>query len=153
MTVSGPVLVIGWRHGTLLRLVQMIRSVAGILSQGGRSPRTIPVRIVAAREAALGRALAPVESRALRHRETRVPGQGGVPCGARAPEVGGAPPCLVELRMHACSAEAGLCAELQPHGIGRPLRHETQDRRLSWPRPSALASRERERGRVMVKAL
>jgi hypothetical protein len=87
-----------------------------------------------ARPTALGLALAPLKSRALRYRQTRVAGKRGVPRGARAPQVGGASPCLVELRMPAGSAEPRLCAELQPHGIRRPVRHERQDMRPCRPR-------------------
>src|ERR1022692_5227050 len=85
--------------------------------------------------AALGLPLAPVKSSALRDWETRVTGKGDVPCGARAAEVGGAPPCLVELRMPAGSAEPWLRAQLQPRSIRRPFRHETQNMPLCWPRP------------------
>ena len=95
--------------------------------RSGRSGRS-------ALPAALGLALAPLKSRASRDRQTRVAGKRGVPRGARAPQVGGAPPCLVEPRMPAGSAEPGLCAKLQPHGIGRPVRHERQDMRPCWPR-------------------
>ena len=88
---------------------------------------TAPPRPV---RAALG-SLAPLESRALRDRQTRVARKGGVPYGARAPQVGGAPPRLVELRMPACFTEPRLCAELQPR-IGRAVRHERRDMRLAW---------------------
>src|SRR5450755_1041202 len=77
--------------------------------------------------AALGLLLAPLKSSALRDWETRVAGQGDVPCGARAPEVGGAPLCLVDLRMPAGSAEPWLRTQLQPRSIRRPFRHETQN--------------------------
>jgi hypothetical protein len=76
--------------------------------------------------------LAPLKSRALCHRQTRVARKGCVPCGARATQVGGAPPRLVELRMPACFTKPRLCAELQPRGIRRPVRHERQDMRLAW---------------------
>jgi len=90
---------------------------------------------------ALGLPLAPFISSALRDWETRVTGKGDVPCGARAAEVGGAPPCLVELRVPAGSAEPWLGIQLQPRSIRRPFRHETQnmlghgrDLRLGQPR-------------------
>ena len=85
-----------------------------------------------ARRAALGLLLAPLKSSALRDWETRVTGKGDVPCGARAAEVGGAPPCLVELRMPAGSAEPWLRTQLQPRSIRRPFRHETQNMPLCW---------------------
>jgi hypothetical protein len=66
---------------------------------------------------ALGLLLVPFKSSALRDCETRVTGKGDVPCGARAAEVGGAPLCLVELRMPAGSAEPWLRTQLQPGGI------------------------------------
>jgi hypothetical protein len=86
--------------------------------------------------AALGLPPALLKSSALRDWETRVAGKGDVPCGARAAEVGGAPPCLVELRMPAGSAEPWLRAQLQPRSIGRPVRHETQNMPLCWPWPA-----------------
>src|SRR5579863_10758087 len=79
--------------------------------------------------ARLGLLLAPLKSSALRDGETRVTGKGAVPCGARAAEVGGAPLCLVELRMPAGSAEPWLRTQLQPRSIRRPFRHETQNMR------------------------
>jgi hypothetical protein len=88
------------------------------------------------RGAALGLPLALLKSSALRDWETRVAGKGDVPCGARAADVGGAPPCLVELRMPAGSAEPWLRTQLQPRSIRRPVRHKTQDMPLCWPRPS-----------------
>ena len=54
--------------------------------------------------------LVPLIAPALRDWETRVTGKGDVPCGAHAAEVGGTPPCLVELRVPAGSAEPRLCA-------------------------------------------
>ena len=84
--------------------------------------------------AALGLPLAPFISCALREWETRVTGKGDVPRGARAAEVGGAPPCLVELRVPAGSAEPWLRTQLQPRSIRRPFRHETQNMPLCWPR-------------------
>jgi hypothetical protein len=84
--------------------------------------------------AALGLRLAPLISSALRDWETRVTGKGDVPCGARAAQVSGAPPCLVELRMPAGSAEPWLRTQLQPRSIRRPFRHETQNMPLCWPR-------------------
>ncbi len=83
---------------------------------------------------ALGLPLAPFISSALRDWETRVTGKGDVPCGARAAEVDGAPPCLVERRMPAASAQPWLRTQLQPRSIRRPFRHETQNM------PSVLAS-------------
>jgi alkanesulfonate monooxygenase SsuD/methylene tetrahydromethanopterin reductase-like flavin-dependent oxidoreductase (luciferase family) len=59
----------------------------------------------------------PLKSCALRDREARVTGKGDVPCGARAAEVGGAPPCLVELRMPAVPAEPWLTTQLQPRSV------------------------------------
>jgi hypothetical protein len=56
------------------------------------------------------------------------------PNGARAAEVGGAPLCLVELRMPAGSAEPRRRTQLQPRSIRRPFRHETQNMPLCWPR-------------------
>src|SRR6516164_3839965 len=81
-----------------------------------------------------------IKSRALGDGETRVAGKGAVPCGARAAEVGSAPPCLVELRMPAGCAEPWLRTQLQPGGIWRPVRHETQNN------ASALASAGRDGG-------
>ena len=75
--------------------------------------------------AALG-LLAQLKSPALRHRETWVAGKGSVPYGTRAAKVGGAPPCLVELRVPASSAKPWRCAQLQPSSIRRPVRHERQ---------------------------
>jgi hypothetical protein len=72
--------------------------------------------------------LAPLKSLALRDGETRVAGKRGVPCSARAPEVGSVPACLVELRVHAGTAEPRLCAELEPRGVRRRVRHETPPR-------------------------
>jgi hypothetical protein len=82
---------------------------AGALYEHIRNP---PIRRPpgVAREAALGFPLTPLKSPALGDGETRVAGQGDVPCGARAAEVGGAPPCLVELRVPAGSAEPWLGA-------------------------------------------
>ena len=77
--------------------------------------------------AALGLPLAPLISSALRDWETRVTGKADVPCGAHAAEVGGAPPCLVELPVPAGSAEPWLRTQLQPRSIRRPFRHETQN--------------------------
>jgi hypothetical protein len=85
---------------------------------------------------ALGLPVAPLKSSALRDWETRVTRKGDVPCGARAAEVGGAPPCLVELPMPAGSAEPWLRTQLQPRSIRRPFRHETQNMPLCWPRLS-----------------
>jgi len=81
----------------------------GIVYEHIRNPR-IRRPLGVAREAALGFPLAPLKSPALGDWETRVAGKGDVPCGARAAEVGGAPPCLVELRMRAGSAEPWLGA-------------------------------------------
>ncbi len=91
--------------------------------------------------AALGLPLAPLKSRALRDWETRVARKGDVPCGARAAKAGGDPPCLVELRMPAGSAEPRLRAQLQPRSIRRPVRHETQNMPLRWPRPQPASCR------------
>jgi hypothetical protein len=62
----------------------------------------------------------------------------GVPCLAfhGTAEVGGAPPCLIELRMPACSAEPWLRTQLQPRDISRRVRHETQNMPLRRPRPA-----------------
>ncbi len=84
--------------------------------------------------AVLGLPLAPLVSSALRDWETRVTGKGDVPCGARAAEVGGVPPGLVELRVPADSAEPWLRTQLQPRSIRRPFRHETKNMPLCWPR-------------------
>jgi hypothetical protein len=82
--------------------------------------------------AALGLLPAPLKSSTLRDWETRVTGKGDVPCGARAAEVGGAPLCLVELRMPAGAAEPWLRAQLQPRSIRRPFRHVTQNMPPCW---------------------
>ena len=84
----------------------------------------------------LGLPVAPLKSSALRDWETRVTGKGDVPFGARAAEVGGAPPCLVELPMPAGSAEPWFRTQFQPRSIRRPFRHEKQNMPLCWPRPS-----------------
>jgi len=84
----------------------------------------------------LGLPVAPLKSSALRDWETRVTGKGDVPFGARAAEVGGAPPCLVELPMPAGSAEPWFRTQFQPRSIRRPFRHETQNMPLCWPRLS-----------------
>jgi hypothetical protein len=81
----------------------------GVVYEHIRNPRIRRPPGVA-REAALGLPLAPLKSPALGDWETRVAGKGDVPCGARAAEVGGAPPRLVELRMPAGSAEPWLGA-------------------------------------------
>jgi len=93
------------------------------------------------RGAALGLPLARLISSALRDWQTRVTGKGDVPRGACATEVGGAPPCLVELRIPAGSAEPWLRTQLQPRSIRRPFRHETQNMPLCWPRPSRAVGR------------
>ena len=80
--------------------------------------------------------LAPVKSGALGDGETRVADQRGVPGRAQAPEVGGAPPGLVELRVQAGPAEPGLGAERQPRAVRRPVAHETQDMPLPVPEPA-----------------
>ena len=100
-----------------------------------RNPRIRRPPGVARGGAALGLPLAPLKSPALRDWEMRVARQGDVPCGARAAEVGGDPPCLVEFRMPAGSAEPWLGAQLQPHSIRRPVRHETQNMPACWPWP------------------
>jgi len=74
-----------------------------------------------------------VESSALRHRERRVTGEGDVPCGARAAEVGGAALCLVEFRMPAGAAQTWLGTQLQPYGVRRPLRSGPGDGREGLP--------------------
>ena len=89
---------------------------------------------------ALGLRLAPFISSALGDWEARVTGKGDVPCGARAAEVGGAPPCLVELRMPAGSAEPWLRTQPQPRSR-RPFRPKTQNMPLCWPRPSRASCR------------
>src|SRR5580704_3731722 len=81
---------------------------------------------------ALGVPLAPLKSSALRDWETRVTGKGDVPCGAGAAEVGGIPPCLVELRVPAGSAEPRLRTQLRPRSIWLPFRHETQNMPPCW---------------------
>jgi hypothetical protein len=91
--------------------------------------------------AALGLLLALLIASALRDWEMRVTGKGDVPCGARAAEVDGAPPCLVELRMPAGSAEPWLRTQLRPLSISLPFRHETQNMPLCWPRPSRASCR------------
>lgn len=68
--------------------------------------------------------LARLESRTPGDREARIAGKRGVSLSARAPEVNGASPCFVELRVPAGFAEPGLCTEPQPGGIGRPVEHE-----------------------------
>ena len=97
----------------------------------------MPRRVVGggAGGAALGLPLAPLKSPALRDWGMWVARKGDVPCGARAAKAGGDPPCLVELRMPAGSAEPWLRAQLQPRSIRRPVRHETQNMPLCWPRP------------------
>lgn len=90
-------------------------------------------RIPRSRPVPLGLLLAPIESRALGDRQARVAGKVAVPLGAQAAHVGRAPPRLVELRVPAGSAEPGLCAELAPRGIRRPVRHGTQDMRPRRP--------------------
>jgi len=67
--------------------------------------------------------LASLESRTPGDGQTRIAGKRGVPFGTRAPEVHGASPCLVELRMPAGSAKPGLWAEPQPGVLGQPVRH------------------------------
>jgi hypothetical protein len=84
------------------------------------------------RGAALGLLLALLIASALRDWEARVTGKGDVPCGTRAAEVGGTPPCLVELRMPAGSAEPRLRTQLRPRSIWLPFRHETQNMPLCW---------------------
>ena len=63
--------------------------------------------------------LALPKSRAPDDGETGVAGKGRIPGGTRAAEVDGTPSGFVELRMPAGGAEARLCAELQPRGVGR----------------------------------
>jgi hypothetical protein len=103
-----------------------------VLSAGTSATRIQPALGWRGWRAALGLLLAPLKSFALRDWETRVTGKGDVPCGARAAEVGGAPLCLVELRMPAGSAEPWLRTQLQPRSIGRPFRHERQNMPLCW---------------------
>ena len=83
-----------------------------------------------------------VESSALCHRETRVAGEGDVPCGARAAEVGGAALCLVELRMPAGTAETWLGAQLRPCGIRRPFRSGPGDGRERFPAAGCAGGRQ-----------
>jgi hypothetical protein len=68
------------------------------------------------------------ESGTLGNGQARVAGERGVPLGPRAPEVCGAPPCLVQLRMRAGPAQPGLGGQVRPGGVGRPVRHEAQDK-------------------------
>lgn len=70
-----------------------------------------------------------IESRAPRDGKSRVAGKRVVPFGPRAPQVSGAAPGLVELRMAAGTAEPGLRAERRPRGIGWQAGHGTKDMR------------------------
>jgi Penicillinase repressor len=53
--------------------------------------------------------------------------------------------------MLAGTAEPGLCAELQPRAVRRPVRHETQDMPLCWPRPSWADRRSASCGPVWIR--
>src|SRR6266513_2828379 len=75
-------------------------------------------------------ALAPLKSRALLDGKARVARKRGIPCGPRAPDVGGAPPGLVELDMPADSTQPEFRAKLQPRGVRRLVRLRCR----IWPR-------------------
>jgi hypothetical protein len=71
----------------------------------------------------LGLLLVLLESDALGDRKTRVAGEPGIPRGAQAPQIDGAPTGLVEFRVLASFAEPWRRTEIKPCAI----RHDTQD--------------------------
>jgi adenosylcobinamide amidohydrolase len=91
---------------------------------GARIARAVHACVLAAATTYRAGPLAPLESRTHDDGQTRIAGKRGVPCSARAPQVHGASPCFVELRMPAGGAQPGLCAEPQPNVLGQPVRHE-----------------------------
>jgi len=75
-----------------------------------------------------------VESHALRDRQARVSGEPGVPGGPRAPQVGGAAPGLIELRVLASGAQPRVHAKLEPRGVRRLAGHEKKGMRAAGGR-------------------
>jgi hypothetical protein len=110
------------------------------------APHSYPHAFAGTAAPALGPLLALLEARALRHREARVAGKGGVPFGARTAKVDGASSGLVQLRVPAGSAEPGIGTQLEPRNSRRLVGHETQDMPLSRPALGVLTEdRQRER--------
>jgi hypothetical protein len=86
------------------------------------------------------------EPRAFGDGQTGVADQRVVPFGARAPEVDGAPPRLVEFRVAAVSAQPRRRAESKARIVGRPFSHVTKDScRGGGGSPAPVRSRDTSR--------
>ena len=125
------------RSGSAGLLSRLILALPAHRRQAGPRRALIPWPPVRARSgrgqgavrARSGRGRAAFEPRAFGDGKTRVADKRAVPFGACAPEVDGAPPRLVELRVAAVSAEPRSHAESKAHLVRRLISHVMKDKR------------------------